>query len=157
MSNPFDACTESRFLAATELDDELSELDAARLRAHLEACPECKRWAAEVAALTVLLRRAALDKPVLMPWVTARRLDVRRAAAVAAGATASVAAAALVVFAVAFPAARYPGFQDHGVGSSLSVTRECAACDAARAFVDTKPAPSTALPAQPSRHHPEPT
>jgi anti-sigma factor RsiW len=153
VSDLYDSCTNTRFRASIQLDEELSELDAARLRAHLEACPACALWVAEADALTVLLRQSELDEPVhwRMPRVAVRRVSFPRTAALA-GATASVAAAALAVLAVAFPAA--PGFHDSGMGTSLKSPLEV---DAARAVVGVNRASSAALSAQPNKHYPGPT
>ena len=156
MSDLFDACPETRFFASVELDEELSELDAARLRAHLESCPACALWAAQAGALTVLLREAEQEKPAPMLSMPARRVNFRHSGAVA-GAVASAAAVALAAIAVTFPpAAPHPGSESLGEDSALSGPT-CSACDVARAFVPANFASATAPVAPRVRRHPEPT
>ncbi len=82
--------------ASARLDNELSELENARLDAHLRGCAECRAYAAEIGAIAVRLRGAALERPseaVLLP--RRRRVSgARLQAAVAAAAVAVVAAVA---------------------------------------------------------------
>lgn len=82
--------------ASARLDDELSELENARLETHLRGCAECRAYAEEIGAIAVRLRGAALERPargVVLP--RRRRVSgARMQAAVAAAAVAVVAAVA---------------------------------------------------------------
>jgi predicted anti-sigma-YlaC factor YlaD len=87
-------CRRTRELVSLALDGELSELDAARLEAHLAGCTACRQLEVELAGLTFALRGAPLEQlshPVSLPqrvrW-SLRPLQVGAAAAaiaVAAG------------------------------------------------------------------------
>jgi predicted anti-sigma-YlaC factor YlaD len=83
-------CRGMRELVSLELDDELSELDAARLHAHLADCADCRELKAELAGLTVALRAAPLEQlerritlPQRVRW-SLRPLQVGAAAAAVA-------------------------------------------------------------------------
>lgn len=123
-----DNCRESRFLASCELDDELSELDAARLRGHLAECADCARWAAETRSATELLRAAepALhERDVRLP-VLRRRLS--RASGLVAAGTSGVAAAVAAAL-VALPSATVPGSSSPaGAPAPLTSGSGCTAC-----------------------------
>ncbi len=88
--------------ASARLDNELSELESARLDAHLRGCAECRAYAAEIGAIAVRLRGAALERPshgVVLP--RRRRVSgARLQAAVTAVAVSVVAAAAGSSFAL---------------------------------------------------------
>ena len=155
MRDLFDACPETRFFASVELDEELSELDAVRLRAHLESCPACALWAAQAGTLAVLLREAELESPAPIHWMPARRVNIRHRGAVA-GAAASAAAVALAVIAVTFPSAEGNlSREDLGAGSAQPGAT-CSVCDVARAFVPANFASSTASLLPQRRRHPGP-
>jgi len=51
----------ARETASARLDGEVSELEAARLDAHLSGCAECRLFAAEIGSIAVGLRAAALE------------------------------------------------------------------------------------------------
>jgi anti-sigma factor RsiW len=91
-SFPARDCVQAREAASALLDDELSELDAARLDAHLDACAQCRRYLDELHAIASGLRRTPLEQPRVTVLLPARR---RRFSAPAA----SAAAAALVAVA----------------------------------------------------------
>jgi anti-sigma factor RsiW len=82
--------------ASARLDNELSELENARLDAHLRGCAECLAYAEEIGAIAVRLRAAALERPAERFVLPRRRVfsGVRLQAAVAAAAVAVVAAVA---------------------------------------------------------------
>lgn len=88
-------CVSAGEAASARLDGEVSELDVARLDAHLLACPACRAYAAAIAGVTAEIRAAPLEWPSLEQ----RRVDVgispRRRMPVA-----TAAAAALLVAAV---------------------------------------------------------
>ena len=107
-----DECREWRLLASCELDDELSELGAARLRRHLAECAGCARWVAEAGSATELVRAAELEpveNGICLPVLRRRLSGATRI--VAAGA--SAAAAALAAVLVGIPSTTVPD------GSSL--------------------------------------
>ena len=83
-------CARARESASARLDGELAELQAARLEAHLRACPECRAYTAGIEVITRELRAAPLLEPVVGVFVPQRR---RR--------TGLVPAAAAIVVAVA--------------------------------------------------------
>ena len=78
---------------SAQLDLELSELDSARLSAHLRDCHGCAAYALEMGAIAARLRAAALDqpgRPIELPRRQRLRVTARGAAAavaVAAGAS----------------------------------------------------------------------
>ena len=83
-------CGRTRELVSLELDGELSELESARLQAHLEECAACRELKAELAGLTLSLRAApleTLERPIMLPHrtgVSLRPLQVGAAAAAVA-------------------------------------------------------------------------
>ena len=88
-------CDRARSWAALAPDDELSELEATLLRAHLVRCDSCSRFAVDVAAIATALRAASLEplsRPVALPrWRRRRALARLRTV----GAAAAVAVMAL--------------------------------------------------------------
>jgi len=78
---------------SAQLDLELSELDSARLSAHLRDCAGCTAYALEMGAIAARLRTAALEqpgRPIELPQRQRLRVTARAAAAavaVAAGAS----------------------------------------------------------------------
>jgi predicted anti-sigma-YlaC factor YlaD len=89
-------CMLARESASARLDNELSELENARLDGHLRGCAECLAYAEEIGAIAVRLRAAALERPAERIVLPRRRVfsGVRIQAAVAAAAVAVVAAVA---------------------------------------------------------------
>lgn len=89
-------CMLARESASVRLDGELSELEAARLDAHLRVCADCRTYAEEVGAIAVQLRAAALERPGQQFVLPRRRVfsGIRLQAAVAAAAVAVAALAA---------------------------------------------------------------
>jgi anti-sigma factor RsiW len=83
-------CRRTRELVSLALDGELSELDVARLEAHLDACAACRDLEHELGGLTLALRAAPLEQlshPISLPqrvrW-SLRPLQVGAAAAAVA-------------------------------------------------------------------------
>jgi predicted anti-sigma-YlaC factor YlaD len=70
---PPSECVSAREAASRRLDGELSELEAARLDAHLQLCPACREFARETAAIALELRRAPLEKPAVAAFEPLRR------------------------------------------------------------------------------------
>ena len=90
-------CMLARESASARLDGELSELESARLDAHLRGCADCRAYADEIGAVAVRLRAAALEQPgqqIVLP--RRRALSGARMQAAAAAAAVLVAAAAAV-------------------------------------------------------------
>ena len=83
---PPNDCLRARESISARLDGELSELGAARLAAHLRACPECSAYASGVDEVARLLRAAPLERPTIEIALPVRRrlAGVRIAAAAAA-------------------------------------------------------------------------
>jgi predicted anti-sigma-YlaC factor YlaD len=82
------ACDPMRELFSASLDGELSELDDARLQAHLAACAGCRAYAATAAAAASLVRQTPLEEPTVRIVVPGRRLAVARKLQVASAAAA---------------------------------------------------------------------
>jgi anti-sigma factor RsiW len=84
------SCDQARLWASLDVDAELSELERARLEAHLGACPACRRYADELADLAAQMRAAPPSEPSALVWMRRRQTGPRRwqlalsAAAVAA-------------------------------------------------------------------------
>jgi predicted anti-sigma-YlaC factor YlaD len=69
------------------LDDELSEFESVRLRAHLETCESCREFEASAQISTLALRAAPLEpvtSPVVVPSRSRRPVILRVPAAAAA-------------------------------------------------------------------------
>jgi predicted anti-sigma-YlaC factor YlaD len=93
---PPSECMLARESASARLDGELSELESARLDAHLRGCAECRAYDAEIGAIAARLRAAELERPE-QPLVLPRRrrlAGARMQVAVAAAAVVVVAATA---------------------------------------------------------------
>jgi hypothetical protein len=78
-----------------DLDGELSEVEHALLRAHLERCGACAAAARDVWVFTVALRAAPLERPVTVPALPRRRRPAVRVFQVGAAAAAVAAAVGL--------------------------------------------------------------
>jgi predicted anti-sigma-YlaC factor YlaD len=93
-------CVRAREDASARLDGELAELDAARLRAHLQQCAECHAFAEEIERVAALLRGAPLEQTAIGARLeepqprTALRVVALVAAAVVAVAAAAAASRA---------------------------------------------------------------
>lgn len=94
---PPSECMRAREAVSGRLDEELTELEAARLDVHLRRCPACRTFAAQTAAITAELRRAPLERPPAPAFsarrrsrVAALRMQAAAAAAVAVAATGSL-------------------------------------------------------------------
>lgn len=69
-----DPCADARCLSSLALDDELSELDAARLAMHLLRCAECSAFASEISRVAAAVRDAPRTRPrVATTYFTALR------------------------------------------------------------------------------------
>ena len=81
-------CDRIRELYSASLDGELSELDSARLQAHLASCAGCSTYAAATASASRLVRETPLEQPGFPIVVPGRRLAVARKLQMAAAAAA---------------------------------------------------------------------
>lgn len=84
-------CERIRELVSESLDGELTELEGARVQAHVASCTGCRTYAAGAAEASRLLRETPLEQlsiPVVLPG---RRLAVARKLQVAAAAAALIA------------------------------------------------------------------
>jgi predicted anti-sigma-YlaC factor YlaD len=93
-------CVRARESISVQLDSELSELDSARLSAHLEECSACSSHAHEMGEIAAHLRATPLDRPEVEIWLPRRRRTV-----VLRSASVRVTAAAAVVVVVVMMAA----------------------------------------------------
>jgi anti-sigma factor RsiW len=66
-------CSRARFWASLRLDDQLSELEAAMLDAHLRSCPSCRAFTAGADQTTADLRSAPLEPHALVSLSVPRR------------------------------------------------------------------------------------
>ena len=81
-------CEAVRGHVSTALDGELSEVENARVTAHLGSCSDCRSFAADVRGATDLVRASPLEDlgfPIVLP---SRRLTIARRVPVAAAAAA---------------------------------------------------------------------
>jgi predicted anti-sigma-YlaC factor YlaD len=92
-------CARAREAASARLDDELSELEVARLDDHLRGCADCRAFARGLHALSSGLRAATLEQPQIEVFAPARRRPLvrLRAATAAAAIVAVVTGSAFVV------------------------------------------------------------
>jgi predicted anti-sigma-YlaC factor YlaD len=91
------ACDRMRELFSASLDGELSELDDARLQAHLAVCAGCRDYAATAEGASRLVRETPLEDLTVRIVVPGRRLAVARKLQVASAAAAVVATVGLSV------------------------------------------------------------
>jgi predicted anti-sigma-YlaC factor YlaD len=152
----FEACSDARFCASVELDDELSELEAARLRAHLRTCPVCAQWVVQAGTLTTFLRDAPVEQTA--PIRIKRLRWTKRLNAVAvAGVAASVVALLLAVRAVSVPAVGPESATQSPEARSASWVNGCSACEVGRGFAHERARPSSVVFRPTARNYPEPT
>jgi predicted anti-sigma-YlaC factor YlaD len=74
------ACDRARLYASARLDGELSELEDRLLEAHLDQCPLCRAFGADLEAFTAALRAARLEPlphPAAVKWRARRSLAYR--------------------------------------------------------------------------------
>lgn len=88
-------CDHIRELCSASVDGELSELDDARVRSHLAACPGCRAFAATAAQASRLVRETPLDELNIRIVMPSRRLAIARRLQVASAAAAVVATVGL--------------------------------------------------------------
>ena len=85
---PLHSCDQIRELYSASLDGELSELDSARLHAHLATCTGCSAYAATTATAAQIVRHTPLERPTFPVVIPARRVAVARKHQVVAAAAA---------------------------------------------------------------------
>ena len=93
-------CERTRRSISLHLDGEISDLDEAALRRHLERCAACGGLAAELAGLTELLRAAPLEEPRRSIAPEPSRARTKRPARRRVGAALAFAAALGSAFAI---------------------------------------------------------
>src|SRR5919201_1693993 len=72
------ACRRARELASLELDEDLSQLEQARLGVHVRRCATCREFRQSIRAITETLRSAPLEemeRHVMLPY--RRRMTLR--------------------------------------------------------------------------------
>lgn len=94
---PADDCLRVRESISLQLDGQVTVSDSVRLSAHIRACPECRRYAYELAAITAHLRAAALEQPQRDFILRRRRRSIGFRVAAAASAVAIVAVSSALV------------------------------------------------------------
>jgi predicted anti-sigma-YlaC factor YlaD len=88
-------CEYTQEYVSASVDGELSQVEAARLEAHLAVCDACRSYATNATHISQLLREAPLEElsfPITLP---SRRLALARRLQVAAAAAALVATVGL--------------------------------------------------------------
>lgn len=90
-------CARARESVSADLDRELQELEARRLKAHLRVCANCSAWAQHVTATTTQLREAAFEAPLATVVELPRRGRTLRARTALAVAPAAALIASVVV------------------------------------------------------------
>src|SRR5919198_2193897 len=83
---PSHACDRARAQISSRIDEELSELEDARLEQHLGGCAACRAYEADVVAVTSMVRTAPLEPLEFHVSLPRRRSALRQfelAAAVA--------------------------------------------------------------------------
>jgi hypothetical protein len=71
-------CAPAREAVSARLDAPLPELDEARLEAHLDACADCRTFAADLAGVASILRAAPLEQPRIPLFMPRSRRPVFR-------------------------------------------------------------------------------
>jgi Putative zinc-finger len=88
-------CERARTWASLGLDEELSQIEQAQLRAHVGRCAACAAFAGDLAGLVEELRRAPLEQSTTAVMPVARRSTGRRALQLGVAAAAIAVAASL--------------------------------------------------------------
>ena len=91
---PADECARASEWVSLRLDGQLSEFEELLLEAHLDRCPDCKAFAANVAGLTNVLRATSLEQPSVT-FEAPRRTRARAVGLRAVSAAAAVAVVGL--------------------------------------------------------------
>jgi anti-sigma factor RsiW len=124
-------CERIRQGISARLDGELSELDAVRLKTHLENCTGCREFEASARFAADMLRAAPLEQPNQPVAIPARRrisLPVRVPAA-AAAAVVMVAAGGIVASlhggaGIRGSHASYPAYNNHADMQALGLQQQ---------------------------------
>ncbi len=91
---PADECARASEWVSLRLDGQLSEFEELLLEAHIERCPDCKAYAANVTGLTTALRATPLEQPSVS-FEAPRRTRARTVGLRAVSAAAAVAVVGL--------------------------------------------------------------
>jgi hypothetical protein len=89
-----DECARASEWVSLRLDGQLSEFEELLLDAHIERCPDCKAYSANVAGLTTALRATPLEQPSVT-FEAPRRTRARTVGLRAVSAAAAVAVVGL--------------------------------------------------------------
>ena len=100
-------CERAREWISLEVDEELPELDRARLRAHLARCAACAEVADRVRVVATMLADAPLEEPTATVAVPPRRIGIVRL---------GLAAAVIAIVAGGFAGVSRMGTEDHDTG-----------------------------------------
>ena len=122
MLNPFPTndCLQARESASALLDGELSELESARLAAHVRDCPACSLYTQEITTIAELLRAAPLEQPELDVTLPQRRALPGLRVAAAAAAVVAVAAGSTVALHRGLASGKGPAAKVVGVPSVIA-------------------------------------
>src|SRR6266511_400407 len=82
---PSHACDRARAQISSRIDEELSELEHARLDLHLAGCAACRAYEADVMAVTNLVRAAPLETLEFPVFVARRRRSASAACSAPSG------------------------------------------------------------------------
>jgi predicted anti-sigma-YlaC factor YlaD len=95
---PPSECMRAREAASERLDGELSEIETARLDAHLRGCAPCREFAGHAEAVTAELRAAPLERPAALTFEPRRRrVGTLRISSAAAAAVVLLAAGSVAI------------------------------------------------------------
>ncbi|HEV7133995.1 MAG TPA: zf-HC2 domain-containing protein [Gaiellaceae bacterium] len=119
-------CERAHALASLALDGELTEVEQARLRAHVAHCVACAGFARDVDVLTRELRAAPLTRPAVVGMPKRRRSTGMRSFQVLAAAAAVVCAAGLGSLAGSLHSSPSPVFISATTGTLSGATADAA-------------------------------
>jgi predicted anti-sigma-YlaC factor YlaD len=121
-ATPAEQCLWACQRVSLRLDDELSELEQARLEAHLASCAGCRAVAAELEGLTQMVRTTALEDPSIA-FHPPRRRNPAAYALRAVSATAAVTVMALSGL-VGLSGLVAPNLESNGTRAAVRMSRE---------------------------------
>ena len=119
-------CEHAHALASLALDGELTEVEQARLRAHVARCAACAGFARDVDVLTRELRSAPLTRPAVVEMPRRRRSAGMRSFQVLAASAAIACAAGLGSLAGSLHSTPAPVFISATTGTLSGATADAA-------------------------------
>jgi predicted anti-sigma-YlaC factor YlaD len=118
-------CDRAREYASLRLDGELSDFERALLDSHLERCPGCRAFAADLGCVTERLRTAKLEQPLIALTLPRRRFVAVRSVRVSAAAAAVVSVVGIgALFGMLHTSATSPSRGVAKVGATAGERRE---------------------------------